>query len=68
MLRPLPDMEIFLAPGHEVPSRFRDQQWDFKGNSIDDGLPGTALVHLKQFSIFGMIPRLKDSELHKYGM
>ena len=35
---------------------------------LGGGLPGTALVHLKQFSIFGMICRLKDSELHKYGL
>ena len=30
-------------------------------------LPGTALLHLKQFSIFGMISRAKDSILYNHG-
>ena len=31
-------------------------------------LPGTALLHLKQFSIFGMISRAKNSVLYNHGM
>ena len=31
-------------------------------------LPATALLHLKQFSIFGMISRQKRSDLYQHGM
>ena len=35
---------------------------------LGGALPGTALLHLKQLTIFGMITRLKGSELHKFGV
>ena len=35
---------------------------------LGGALPGTALLHLKQLSIFGMISRLKGSELHRFGL
>ena len=31
-------------------------------------LPGTALLHLKQFSLLGMISRMRGSVLHTHGM
>ena len=34
---------------------------------LDGALPGTALLHLKQFSIFGMISRKKGSRLYNLG-
>ena len=35
---------------------------------LGGALPGIALLHLKQLTIFGMITRLKGSELHKFAI